>query len=129
MKRISTLLLIQGLYTSVTAVWPIVHIRSFMEVTGYKEDIWLVKTVSAVLLSVAACFLFASHSTTLNTPVYILAITSAIALAVIDFYYSMHDVISNIYQLDGMLQVMFFICWAIILVRMYDGRKTGSIKA
>ena len=39
----------QGLYFLVTAIWPLVHIASFMKVTGPKRDIWLVKTVATVI--------------------------------------------------------------------------------
>ena len=43
--------LIQGLYFLVSGVWPIIHIASFLKITGPKTDLWLVKTVG-VLLSV-----------------------------------------------------------------------------
>jgi hypothetical protein len=63
MKIFKYLTLIQATYFLVTAVWPIVHIQSFMEVTGYKTDIWLVKTVGALLIPISIClmmFLFIS---------------------------------------------------------------------
>ncbi len=37
------LLLVQGIYFLMTAIWPIVHLESFMIVTGYKTDQWLVQ--------------------------------------------------------------------------------------
>jgi hypothetical protein len=130
LKKVSILLFIQGIYTLITALWPLVHISSFLAVTGYKEDLWLVKTVAAILLAVAACFLAACRSVDKNIPVYVLAITSAIALATIDFYYSVNDVISNVYQADGVLQILFLISWLLILTSMYRQKRfTSGAKA
>src|SRR5687767_5182903 len=100
-----------------------------MQVTGYKEDVWLVKTVAAVLIAVAACFLDAARSAHFNRPVAVLAIISAIALAIIDFYYSLTDVINDVYQLDGLLQIVFLIAWTVILVRRRPREKGRSSEA
>jgi len=121
--------MIQGIYTMMTAVWPILHIKSFMEVSGYKEDVWLVKTVAAVLIAVAACFLDAARSAHFNRPVAVLAVCSAIALASIDFYYSTADVISDIYQLDGVLQIAFLMAWTSILLRKRSAGKVSPPQA
>ena len=51
MKR-RTRLLSQGLYYLATGLWPLVHMRSFLAVTGPKTDLWLVRTVG--LLAIAA---------------------------------------------------------------------------
>lgn len=51
-KLYKGLLWIQGAYTSLTALWGLIDIDSFMAVTGPKNDIWLVKTVSVVLLAI-----------------------------------------------------------------------------
>ncbi|SHL25073.1 hypothetical protein SAMN05444407_10372 [Chryseobacterium contaminans] len=42
--------LFQLLYYFATSLWPLVHIKSFLIITGDKTDIWLVKTVSILLL-------------------------------------------------------------------------------
>jgi hypothetical protein len=54
-------------------------------------------------------------------PVAIVGITSAIGLAAIDFYYSLRDVISNVYMGDGFMQLFFLLLWTIIMVQR---RKT-----
>ena len=56
-KMYSLLLGVQGYYTLLTAISGLVDIDSFMALTGPKNDIWLVKTVSVVLLAVAVCLL------------------------------------------------------------------------
>jgi len=53
-------------------------------------------------------------------PVILLAITSCIGLAGIDFYYALNNVISDIYLVDGIIQVITLIAWITILI---TGRK------
>ena len=50
-KLYGVLLWVQGVYTARTALWGLLGIDSFMAVAGPKSDVWLVKTVSAVLLA------------------------------------------------------------------------------
>ncbi|HEY0742010.1 MAG TPA: hypothetical protein VGD40_11140, partial [Chryseosolibacter sp.] len=90
---------IQSGYMLITAVWPIVHIESFMDVTGPKNDIWLVKTVGALLIPMAFA-LFLQMFTKRNVTALILGGGSAIAFSAIDFYYALNDVISDIYLAD-----------------------------
>lgn len=61
-KVYNLLSLVQGIYTLLTALWALVDIKSFMEVTGPKTDVWLVKTVAVVLLPIAVCFLWGLFS-------------------------------------------------------------------
>ena len=104
------LLWIQTLYITITALWPLVHISSFIWVTGPKTDIWLVKTVSVLLLSIAFCMFLC-----LYLKYYIvggaMALTTAIGLGFIDFYYTASGTIMNVYAVDGVLQVLFIIAW------------------
>ena len=44
-----TLAMIQGAYFLATGIWPLLHLASFMRVTGPKTDRWLVKTVGALV--------------------------------------------------------------------------------
>lgn len=41
-RKILVFPFIQGCYYLITLIWPLVHIKSFMAVTGYKRDVWLV---------------------------------------------------------------------------------------
>lgn len=111
MKFYRLLIGVQSMYMLITAVWPIVHIESFMDVTGPKEDIWLVKTVGALLIPMAIG-LFLQMFTKINLTALILGGGSAVAFSAIDFYYASNDVISDIYLADGFLQLLFLFCWA-----------------
>ena len=114
LKVYKILLLIQGIYTLVTAFWALFDIDSFMNVTGPKTDIWLVKTVAIILSSIGLCLLLASNERKFNLPVIILAMTTAAGLACIDFYYTSKGTISWIYLADGIMEVIFVVAWLYI---------------
>jgi hypothetical protein len=111
MNLFKTIISIQSLYCFITAVWPIIHIESFMEVTGYKTDIWLVKTVGALLIPVSICLFMHLFIKTDKRPAVALASLTCVAFICIDFYYALNDVISDIYQLDGVIQILLLIAW------------------
>ena len=115
------LLWIQTIYYLVTAIWPIVHIESFMDVTGPKTDIWLVKTVGVLLIPISLCFLTHLLLKVDHRPVMVLAATSCTGFACIDFYYALNDVIDDIYLADGVIQLILLAGWIYIIARY---RKT-----
>ncbi len=115
MKFFRILLGVQIIYTFITAVWSLVDIESFMLVTGYKTDIWLVKTVGAILVSISLCMATHLFIRTDHLPVVILAIFSSIGFICIDFYYALNDIISNVYLADGFAQILFLLGWFYLL--------------
>lgn len=108
------LLLIQATYTFVTAVWPLVHIGSFMAITGHKTDVWLVKTVGALLIPVAVTLYSHRAIQGNHWHAVILGSLTALAFICIDFYYALNDVISDIYLADGMVELIFLTGWIYI---------------
>lgn len=105
---------IQAAYMLVTAVWPIVHIESFIAVTGPKTDVWLVKTVAALLLPMSAA-LFYQLCLPFNRTAVVIGAGSAAAFMIIDFYYALRDTISDVYLADGIVQLLFLISWIVIV--------------
>ena len=105
------LLWFQGIYTFLTAVWALVHIKSFMWVSGYKTDQWLVKTVSVLLICMSIPWMMAAYRKKFPAEIIFLSVSSAIGLAAIEFYYSLKEVIYPVYAIDGALQCVFIICW------------------
>ena len=116
MKAVSYILLVQGIYWLVTGVWGLVDIESFMKVTGPKTDVWLVKTVSVLIVVISLSLLSSVRGRGDKMPVILLAITSCIGLAGIDFYYALNNVISKVYLLDGVAQVVLIITWSTVLL-------------
>ena len=114
MKHFRTIIIAQSAYILITAVWPILDIESFMRITGYKTDIWLVKTVGALLIPVAAClstYLFLEAD---KRPAFVLGMLTCVSFIAIDFYYALNDVISDIYLVDGIVQIIFLVMWILL---------------
>ena len=111
LKVFRSILIVQSLYTLITGVWPLIHIESFIAATGPKDDLWLVKTVGAMLIPVSvalAAFIWINAS---KVPAILLGGLTAIVFAIIDFHFALSDVISNVYMLDGLLQLIFIAGW------------------
>lgn len=115
-KLYKALLWVQGLYTLLTALWALIDIDSFMDITGPKTDTWLVKTVSTVLLAIAVTLISFIYVRTDPLPAIILGFFTSAGLAAIDFYYSGRGVISPVYALDGIAEVIFALVWIYLLL-------------
>ena len=50
----------QGSYFLLTGVWPLLHMRSFLAVTGPKTDLWLVETVGVLVAAIGAGLLLSA---------------------------------------------------------------------
>jgi hypothetical protein len=66
----------------------------------------------ALLIPVACtmyCYLFIRTD---HRPDIALSALTALAFVLIDFYYALSDVISNVYLLDGVIELIFLIGWS-----------------
>jgi hypothetical protein len=102
---------IQGLYFLVTGVWPLVHMDSFLAVTGPKTDLWLVQTVGALVTAVGAVLLVAAWRGP-SAEAIVLAVGTILALATVDVVYASRRVISPVYLLDALAQILLLAGWA-----------------
>lgn len=100
------MLLRQAVYYLVTGVWPFVHLRSFLAVTGPKSEIWLLKTVSALIAVVGAALGSAALRERETEEIVFLAAGSAAALGTIDVVYVARRRISPVYLLDALAQAV-----------------------
>lgn len=103
--------LIQGLYFLITGLWPLFSIKSFMKVTGPKQDIWLVKTVGVIVGVIGAGLVVAGFQAPPDTAVTTIAIGSAAGLAAIDIIYAIRKVISPIYLADALAEAVIISLW------------------
>lgn len=110
-----------AVYIFITAVWPIIDIESFMVVTGPKTDIWLVKTVGALLIPVSITMIVNLVAVDNKWPLITLGAGIAIAFICVDCYYALNDVISNIYLADAAVEFMFLVGW-IVSAAKYNSR-------
>ena len=112
-----SLIWVQGVYTLLTALWGLIDIVSFMAVTGPKTDIWLVKTVSVLLVAIAVVLLSFLWVQSDPLPAILLGLLTSAGLAAIDFYYTGREVISWVYVLDGIGESLFALVWIYLLTQ------------
>lgn len=105
-------LVCQGMYYTATGLWPLLDERSFQAATGPKTDLWLVKTVGALVSVVGATLVVGGIRGATGPEMPLLAAGSAGALAVIDATYVSGGRSSRVYLLDAALE-LGFACWAI----------------
>lgn len=115
--KVYTVAILQGLYWFVTGLWPFLHLGSFLFVTGPKQDIWLLYTVAVLIIVIGAVLLLAGWRKRVTPEIKWLGIGGAAGLTGIDVYYSLNDVISNIYLLDAAGEVILILLW------LWAGRK------
>lgn len=116
----------QGIYTLLTAIWPIVHVKSFMDVSGYKTDVWLVKTVGVLLAAIALCLLLSTTVKENNFPVSVLGLFTAAGMAYVDFFYALTDTIPDIYMADGIAEILFAVLWLYLLLKNARYKKPAE---
>jgi hypothetical protein len=105
----------QGLYYMVTGVWPVLHIDSFLAVTGAKTDLWLVKTVG-LLIAVIGAAIFRGETTAhaLSRDRSSWPPGSAGCWAPSTWCIALWGVISKIYLLDAVPEAVLVAGWSIV---------------
>lgn len=126
MKPWKGLLITQSVYYMVTALWALVHIKSFMLVTGPKTDVWLVKTVSVLLIPLSLVLFMGIFKWANGKILFLLGAGTAMGLATIDFYYTHHDVIPHAYKVDGYMQIIFLVIWTYSFMRPKEKEKQSQ---
>lgn len=109
----TTVALVQGIYFFVTGIWPIISMQTFLKVTGPKTDLWLVKTVGAILTVIGAVLIYAHFANSVDSPIIVLAIGSALALTIVEFVYVFKRVISPIYLADAVAEIILVLWWSL----------------
>src|SRR5438445_2645656 len=102
---------LQGAYFMATGLWPLLHMRSFLAVTGPKTDLWLVQTVGALVTCIGGQLLLSAHSEDSADNVRPVAAGSAAALGLIDVLHVGRRRISPIYLLDAAAEIALVCLW------------------
>jgi hypothetical protein len=101
----------QGGYFLTTGIWPLVHMRSFLRVSGPKHDLWLVRTVGALIAVTGAVLVAAARRNRLTAEIELLAAGTAAALGTVDAVYTSRRRIPPIYMLDGAAEAALVVLW------------------
>ena len=115
--NINILARIHGLYFSLTGLWPLIHMGSFLFVTGPKTDLWLVETVGTLILFIGLGLLSAGLLKQVSLPIAIIAVGTSLGLIVIDITYVWLDVILPVYLLDALVECVLLISWSVYIYR------------
>jgi hypothetical protein len=115
-NKSTRLLTIQTVYYSITALWPLIHMDSFLYISGYKTDLWLVETVSVLLLAISCSFIVAIKNG-IGPSVITLAFTSALVLMYIDIYYVSINRISEVYLADAFIEFCILTAWTLLVMK------------
>jgi hypothetical protein len=126
-KFLKIFILFQGIYIFVTAIWGILDIQSFMAITGPKTDVWLVRTVSFLLIPYSfLCFYLYHNPQKLSYLAILCMFTMGLGLLSIDLYYYEQGVIRGVYLIDAFFQVIFLMIWFCLSCQL--SKKKSSYK-
>lgn len=101
----------QGIYFGLTGLWPLLHMPSFLAVTGPKVDLWLVRTVGVLILAIGATLCSAGWRRRVTMEIAVLAVGSAVGLAAIDCFYVFVGRIPPIYLADAAAEALLIAAW------------------
>ena len=116
-KKPVFLLWVHGLYFALPSIWPLVHMPSFLAVTGPKTDLWLVQTVAILLLVISLVFITAAITGEYQAYLGVLAVGSTAGMAFVDIYFATNDVIWDTYLLDAGGELLLLIAWFYFLFK------------
>ena len=103
----------QGAYFAVAGAWPLVHMDSFLLVTGPKTDLWLVRAVAVLVLVIGLALLLAAWRLRVGLQAAILAVGSALGLAAIEIVHVLDGTIRVIYAADAALEIVLALAWVL----------------
>ncbi len=103
--------LVHGVFYAVTGFWPIVSIRTFQLVTGPKRDLWLVRTVGALLTVIGVVLTLAGLRRRVTPEVLMLGVGSALGLTAIDVVYYRRRVLGPVFLLDAVTELGLASAW------------------
>jgi hypothetical protein len=105
-----SILIFQVLYYLLTALWPMIHMRSFEAVAGPKKEHWLVYTVSLLLLGIISPMIYhLVNSEKVSVEIMILSIAAAMGLALIDIIFSLRGIIWKTYLIDAAIEILMIL--------------------
>jgi hypothetical protein len=109
--------LAQGCYYVVSGLWPVVHLASFLAITGPKTDYWLVQSFGVVIAAVGAVLLWRASHGRVDQATRQFGIATSCAVAGIDFWFVFRGAISPVYLADGFIELVLAFAW------LYQGRS------
>lgn len=104
----------QGGFFLASGLWPLLHLPSFIVVTGPKTDLWLVQTVGALLAIAGAALMLVARRQRVTAEWIFLGAGLAAVLAIVDVVFVTRDVIVPIYLADAVVESLIVVAWLIV---------------
>ncbi|MFI0828270.1 hypothetical protein ACH4Q7_27925 [Streptomyces roseolus] len=101
----------QGWFNLVSGMWPLVHRRSFEGITGPKVDVWLLQTVSGLLVAIGWAQIRGAGTGAGTADARRLGTGTATALFAVDVRYATLGRIRRVYLLDAAFQALWLRAW------------------
>jgi hypothetical protein len=121
----SRIALFQGMYYFLSGLWPLIDISSFLNITGPKNDIWLVHTTGLLIAVIGLVLISSGIRWKVSPEIFILALGSAFSLMAIEIYYVIDGKIPPIYLLDAFIQILLSAMWVSLRIRGGGGSICG----
>ncbi|WP_394673772.1 hypothetical protein [uncultured Chryseobacterium sp.] len=116
MAKLRFIPFLQAVYYFVTGLWPLVHLKSFFEVTGPKTDVWLVQMVGALIFSYSILFFYMALTRQLLHIHAVVGSLSSFAIGCIEFYYYLQGTLRGVYYVGFIIETCFFMYWICYLI-------------
>jgi hypothetical protein len=105
------LVLAHGAYLLVGGLWPLLHMTSFEEVTGPKEEDWLVRSVAGMLVVTGVVLLAQVRKQRVEVSAVAVAMGASLTLGAVGIITAAEGVIDPIYIGDGTVHIVFVALW------------------
>ena len=99
----------QGVYYLVTGIWPVLHMPSFLFVTGPKAEVWLVEMVGLLAAAIGLAVLVAVKRRSMPVEVVVVAVAAGAAFFYIDVRYYVSGRLTWVYLADSAVQLLLII--------------------
>lgn len=114
MPLAAIVLIAQGSYWLLTGVWPVLHLHSFLYLTGAKTDLWLVRVVGLLMAVIGGVLLAAGLHGNLSPEIVGLAVAASAALLVADVWFVIDGSLAPVSLVDATLQAAALVGWGIV---------------
>lgn len=119
--------LAQGGYYFLSGIWPLLHLPSFLAVTGMKTDLWLVQTVGALIAVSGLVFILAATSRRITFEILVLGLGQAFALGFVDIFFVTVGRVPPVYLLDAAAECFLMILWLLATTRTWRAPMDAGI--
>ena len=107
----------QSVYYVLTGGLPLIAMPLFLEITGPKTDLWLVRMVGLLAVVIGVALGIAAKRKRTNLETLVLSIGAALSFTAIDITYVLQHRISPIYLADAAFEVVLIAAVGLPLIR------------